>query len=126
MKLLEPSEATQDKLTSIGYGFFIPIFFSMTGGVKLNLRTLLTNPHALALIQYCSLLYYGKDYANAGLSAALQWAECICWRVPAGYDDHLGSANAAGRTQSACHYRDTVRCLCLGGSNCLHYCADRL
>lgn len=49
MKLLEPSEATQDKLTSIGYGFFIPIFFLMTG-VKLNLRTLLTNPHALALI----------------------------------------------------------------------------
>ncbi|MCB7112602.1 cation:proton antiporter, partial [Agathobacter rectalis] len=41
--------ATQDKLTSIGYGFFIPIFFLMTG-VKLNLRTLLTNPHALALI----------------------------------------------------------------------------
>lgn len=49
MKLLEPSEATQDKLTSIGYGFFIPIFFLMTG-VKLNLRTLLVNPHALALI----------------------------------------------------------------------------
>ncbi|WP_270642833.1 cation:proton antiporter [Limosilactobacillus mucosae] len=49
MKLLEPSEATQDKLTSIGYGFFIPIFFLMTG-VKLNLRTLLTNPRALALI----------------------------------------------------------------------------
>lgn len=49
MKLLEPSEATQDKLTSIGYGFFIPIFFLMTG-VKLNLRTLLTNSHALALI----------------------------------------------------------------------------
>lgn len=49
MKLLEPSETTQDKLTSIGYGFFIPIFFLMTG-VKLNLRTLLVNPHALALI----------------------------------------------------------------------------
>ena len=30
MKLLEPSEATKDKLTSIGYGFFIPIFFIMT------------------------------------------------------------------------------------------------
>ncbi|MFR0618217.1 monovalent cation:proton antiporter family protein [Limosilactobacillus mucosae] len=49
MKLLEPSETTQDKLTSIGYGFFIPIFFLMTG-VRLNLRTLLTNPRALALI----------------------------------------------------------------------------
>lgn len=49
MKLLEPSEATRDKLTSIGYGFLIPIFFIMTG-VRLNLRTLLTNPAALTLI----------------------------------------------------------------------------
>ena len=49
MKLLEPSEATRDKLTSIGYGFFIPIFFIMTG-VRLNLRTLLANPQALMLI----------------------------------------------------------------------------
>ena len=38
MKLLEPSHETADKLTSIGYGFFIPIFFIMTG-VKLNLRS---------------------------------------------------------------------------------------
>lgn len=49
MKLLEPSEATMDKLTSIGYGFFIPIFF-ITTGVKLNLKTLFTNPNALILI----------------------------------------------------------------------------
>lgn len=49
MKLLEPHETTQDKLTSIGYGFFIPIFFIMTG-VKLNLRDLLTNRAALMLI----------------------------------------------------------------------------
>ncbi|KRN59018.1 monovalent cation:proton antiporter family protein [Limosilactobacillus secaliphilus] len=49
MKLLEPSEATEDKLTSIGYGFFIPIFFIMTGA-KLNLRQLFANPQALALI----------------------------------------------------------------------------
>lgn len=49
MKLLEPSEATRDKLTSIGYGFFIPIFFIMTG-VRLNLRTLVTKPDALTLI----------------------------------------------------------------------------
>lgn len=49
MKLLEPSEATRDKLTSIGYGFFIPIFFIMTG-VKLDLRTLLSNSQALMLI----------------------------------------------------------------------------
>jgi CPA2 family monovalent cation:H+ antiporter-2 len=49
MKLLEPSEATEDKLTSIGYGFFIPIFFIMTGA-RLNLRELFNNPQALALI----------------------------------------------------------------------------
>lgn len=49
MKLLEPSEATKDKLTSIGYGFLIPFFFIMTG-VKLNLRELFAHPQALALI----------------------------------------------------------------------------
>lgn len=58
MKLLEPSDTTKDKLTSIGYGFFIPIFFIMTG-VKLNLRTLFTNPHALMLLPvlvFCLLI----------------------------------------------------------------------
>lgn len=49
MKLLEPSEATMDKLTSIGYGFFIPVFFIMTG-VRLNLKSLFSNPSALMLI----------------------------------------------------------------------------
>ena len=49
MKLLEPSEATKDKLTSIGYGFFIPIFFIMTG-VGLNLRSLFGNPSSLMLL----------------------------------------------------------------------------
>lgn len=49
MKLLRPSEVTQDKLTSIGYGFFIPIFFIMTGA-KLNLRTLFADPKAALLI----------------------------------------------------------------------------
>lgn len=49
MKLLRPSELTRDKLTSIGYGFFIPIFFIMTGA-KLNLRTLLADPQAAMLI----------------------------------------------------------------------------
>jgi Kef-type K+ transport system membrane component KefB len=49
MKLLRPSEITRDKLTSIGYGFFIPIFFIMTGA-KLNLRTLLADPKAAMLI----------------------------------------------------------------------------
>ncbi|NRO15671.1 monovalent cation:proton antiporter family protein [Lactobacillus helveticus] len=49
MKLLEPSEATKDKLTSIGYGFFIPIFFIMTG-VRLNLRSLFAHPSSLMLL----------------------------------------------------------------------------
>lgn len=49
MKLLQPSEATQEKITAIGYGFFIPIFFIMTGD-RLNLRTLFANKSALALI----------------------------------------------------------------------------
>lgn len=49
MKLLEPSEATKDKLTSIGYGFFIPIFFIMTG-VGLNLRSLFAHPSSLMLL----------------------------------------------------------------------------
>lgn len=49
MKLLQPSEATQEKLTSIGYGFFIPIFFIMTG-VRLDLKSLFANKSALTLI----------------------------------------------------------------------------
>ncbi|MDO4903841.1 MAG: cation:proton antiporter [Limosilactobacillus sp.] len=58
MKLLQPTEATKDKLTSIGYGFLIPFFFILTG-VKLNLKTLLSNPQSLALIPvlvFCFIL----------------------------------------------------------------------
>lgn len=56
MKLLEPSEATQEKLTSIGYGFFIPIFFIMTG-VWLDLKSLFANKTALALIPVLVLCF---------------------------------------------------------------------
>lgn len=49
MKLLRPKEDTEEKLSSMGYGFFIPVFF-ITTGVKLDLRTLLTNKQALMLI----------------------------------------------------------------------------
>lgn len=49
MKMLEPAEGTENKLTSIGYGFVIPFFFIMTG-VNLDLRSLFTNPKALSLI----------------------------------------------------------------------------
>lgn len=49
MKLLRPREETEDKLTSIGYGFFIPIFFIMTGA-NMNLRAMFKDPASLALI----------------------------------------------------------------------------
>lgn len=48
MNLLRPKEETLDKLNSLGYGFFIPIFFIMTG-VKLNLKVL-NNLRTLAFI----------------------------------------------------------------------------
>lgn len=57
MKLLEPSEATKDKLTSIGYGFFIPFFFMMTGA-KLNLKSLFTNQAALMLLPILVLAFF--------------------------------------------------------------------
>lgn len=79
MKLLEPSEATMDKLTSIGYGFFIPIFFIMTG-VKLDLRSLFANPNALALIpvmvasfilaKIFSFLVFRRQFSNRNSFAA--------------------------------------------------------
>lgn len=56
MKLLKPEQSTEDKLTSIGYGFFIPIFFISTG-VRLNLRSLVTNPRALLLIPVLVLCF---------------------------------------------------------------------
>ncbi|MHA3065469.1 cation:proton antiporter domain-containing protein [Lacticaseibacillus saniviri] len=49
MKLLRPREETRDKLTSLGYGFFIPIFFIMTG-VKINLPALLADRQSVLLI----------------------------------------------------------------------------
>lgn len=57
MKLLEPSEATKDKLTSIGYGFFIPFFFIMIGA-KLNLKSLFTNQSALLLLPILVLAFF--------------------------------------------------------------------
>ena len=49
MKLLKPKPETAEKLSSMGYGFFIPVFF-ITTGVNLNLRSLFTNLDALILI----------------------------------------------------------------------------
>lgn len=49
MKLLNPKKDTQEKLSSMAYGFFVPIFFIVTG-VNLNLRTMLKDEEALILI----------------------------------------------------------------------------
>ncbi|MFD1485245.1 monovalent cation:proton antiporter family protein [Lacticaseibacillus baoqingensis] len=68
MKLLRPREETQDKLTSLGYGFFIPIFFIMTGA-KIDLKQLLSDPHSLALIP---LLLIGFFFAKALLTVILR------------------------------------------------------
>lgn len=63
MKLLRPREETQDKLISLGYGFFVPIFFIMTG-VNINLKGMVQDPKALALIP---LLLFGFLLAKAVL-----------------------------------------------------------
>ncbi|WP_282801587.1 cation:proton antiporter family protein [Secundilactobacillus kimchicus] len=57
VKLLQPHEETKVRLDSIGYGFFIPIFFSMSG-VGLNLRTLLADPATLILIPVFLIAYF--------------------------------------------------------------------
>ncbi|KRK65775.1 sodium hydrogen exchanger [Companilactobacillus tucceti DSM 20183] len=49
MKLLNPKPDTQEKLSSMAYGFFVPIFFIVTG-VNLNLRTMLQDKQAIILI----------------------------------------------------------------------------
>lgn len=56
VKLLQPHEETKVRLDSIGYGFFIPIFFIMSG-VGLNLRTLLANRDTLVLIPVFLVAY---------------------------------------------------------------------
>ncbi|GAY73870.1 Na+/H+ antiporter-like protein [Lentilactobacillus kosonis] len=49
IKLLDPHEETKVRLDSIGYGFFIPIFFIMSG-VGLNIKLLIQNPKTLMMI----------------------------------------------------------------------------
>ncbi|AVK64639.1 potassium transporter [Lactobacillus sp. CBA3606] len=62
LKLLQPNESTRERLDSIGYGFFIPIFFISTG-VDLNLRTLLTSGKTLLLIP---LFFFAYMIAKLG------------------------------------------------------------
>lgn len=62
MKLLQPREETQDKLTSLGYGFFIPIFFIMTGA-NMDLRQLLQEPKSLALIPILLIGFFAAKVA---------------------------------------------------------------
>ncbi|WP_367341742.1 cation:proton antiporter [Limosilactobacillus sp.] len=92
MKLLKPEQSTEDKLTSIGYGFFIPIFFISTG-IRLNLRSLITNPRALVLIPIfvlCFLLaklvstiiYLRRFSRHNSLAAAFLCATTITLVLP--------------------------------------------
>lgn len=68
IKLLEPHEETKVRLDSIGYGFFIPIFFIMSG-VNLNLRQLITNPQTLILIP---VIFVGYVLAKSLVFTALK------------------------------------------------------
>ncbi|MGF2383952.1 cation:proton antiporter domain-containing protein [Lentilactobacillus otakiensis] len=68
IKLLEPHEETKVRLDSIGYGFFIPIFFIMSG-VNLNLRQLITNPQTLILIP---VIFVGYVLAKTLVFTALK------------------------------------------------------
>lgn len=81
MKLLQPQEDTRTRLDGIGYGFFIPIFFMMSGA-GLNLRTLLASPATLLLIPaffaayllakagvyFCLRLRFKRGNAFAGMA----------------------------------------------------------
>ncbi|MDN6641520.1 MAG: cation:proton antiporter [Tetragenococcus sp.] len=49
IKLLEPEKETEEKLDAIGYGFFIPFFFILTG-VKLDLSSMFSSSETLILI----------------------------------------------------------------------------
>ena len=78
MKLLKPKPDTEEKLSSMGYGFFIPVFF-ITTGVNLNLRTLFSDHKAIILIPIFLIAFilskaivyfafrnrFGKRYASA-------------------------------------------------------------
>lgn len=68
IKLLEPHEETKVRLDSIGYGFFIPIFFIMSG-VNLNLKELITNPQTLVLIP---VIFVGYVLAKCLVFSALK------------------------------------------------------
>ncbi|MEI5840332.1 monovalent cation:proton antiporter family protein [Lacticaseibacillus rhamnosus] len=68
MKLLGPRQETQDKLTSLGYGFFIPIFFIVTGA-NLDLKALVADPKSLSLIP---LVLIGFFITKIGLIPVLR------------------------------------------------------
>jgi Kef-type K+ transport system membrane component KefB len=50
------TEAVESKLSGIGYGFLIPIFF-VNSGMGFDLTSLLANPGALALIPGCLIFF---------------------------------------------------------------------
>ncbi|MEE5988775.1 cation:proton antiporter [Ligilactobacillus equi] len=55
-KLLQPAEDTERRLDAIGYGFFVPFFFIMTG-VGLNLPGLLASKKTVILIPLILLAF---------------------------------------------------------------------
>lgn len=56
LKLLQPHEATRDKLDSFGYGLLIPIFFIMSG-VTLDIPALLKDRQTMILIPLFFVAY---------------------------------------------------------------------
>lgn len=56
LKLINPTNESMHKLDALGYGFFIPFYFILTG-VKLNLLELLSSPKTLILIPLFFLAY---------------------------------------------------------------------
>lgn len=109
MKLLDPSKQTRAKLTSIGYGFFIPIFFIMTGA-GLNLRSLLANPQSLRLLPILVIAfilakvpimfvfghYFDRQNALAGGFLTVTTITIVLPAVQVAQRLHVLSANQAG------------------------------
>jgi monovalent cation:H+ antiporter-2, CPA2 family len=79
VSLLSPNKHLVHKLDSFGYGFLIPIFFVMVG-VELDIRSIFSDPKALALIpllliallisKFLPILYLRKWYDWKTVTAA--------------------------------------------------------
>jgi len=73
------AELLEDRLTSIGSGFFIPLFF-VTSGVEFDLPALVTSPASLArLFLFCAPSYTSAFFRFACTNACSRSA--ICFRL---------------------------------------------